>query len=381
MRSPLPDSSHLEAGIVADTQPSRLSLVHDNVRDLLRRSVFGSVHSSPATSPHGIALPSPAIQSTPRHALRQEEPQSHSESATASPSDDVPGVLFPAWRHQPDLRPIDDHDRSATVGHPDLSPHALSTFLQQKGTRRHRKHQQQGWKRARSHRPKKSNSNVQKVICGVLGVAIIGLLGTCTQSHPRLRYHVGDTDSNTDIALATTNPDVSPILHVLFILSLLLASILFAHTLVRLCCLSTRSSKQRVVRIEPAPRRRRHRHQREGSDSTAPTASSHYVPPTPIAVHGPELGSEHGGVLPTQEMFQIGDKGVDMINPPPVYGSTTNSVRADPELLFWRAIPSPIEPSVPSPTYEEVARQGASEIGGGTDTGRAGARDREIVER
>lgn len=199
----------------------------------------------------------------------------------------------------------------------------------------------------------------------MLGFAIIGLLATCKHTLWEAAFNIENTDSKADIALATTNPEVSPILHVLFILALLLTSIVLTHTLVRLCCLSTRSDKRRVVRIEPAPRRRRHRHHREPPVAT--TACNHYIPPTPIAVHGPEPEPElqHSGAVPAQEMFEVGGKGIEMINPPPVYGSTTNSVPADPELLFWHAIPSPMDKGVPSPTYEEVARESVNESEGG----------------
>ena len=79
MRSPLPDSSNLEAGILEDAVPSRLSCVHDNVRDLLRQSVFGAFHVSPTSSqtngsPHIRVLPSPVTKSEPRRELRPENP-------------------------------------------------------------------------------------------------------------------------------------------------------------------------------------------------------------------------------------------------------------------------------------------------------------------
>jgi hypothetical protein len=57
----------------------------------------------------------------------------------------------------------------------------------------------------------------------------------------------------------------------------------------------------------------------------------------------------------TPEMCQVSDKG--LTNPPPAYGSTTSSVRADPDLLFWHAIPSPVENGMPSPTYEDAVRE------------------------
>lgn len=150
----------------------------------------------------------------------------------------------------------------------------------------------------------------------------------------------------------TTSSNVSALLHVLFVLALLLTSIVFVHTLVRLCCLGSRKGKKRIVVIEPAPRRRRHRRHREDVPTTT-DASPHYIPPTPIPVQTHDSGFADAPHAP--EMCQVNDKG--LTNPPPAYGSTTSSVRADPELLFWHAIPSPVEGGMPSPTYEDAVRE------------------------
>jgi hypothetical protein len=144
---------------------------------------------------------------------------------------------------------------------------------------------------------------------------------------------------------------VSALLHVLFVLALLLTSIVFVHTLVRLCCLSSRRGKKRIVRIEPAPRRRHRRHHED--IPTTIDVSAHYIPPTPIPVQGHDTGLAEASDTP--EMCQVSDKG--LTNPPPAYGSTTSSVRADPDLLFWHAIPSPVENGMPSPTYEDAVRE------------------------
>ena len=145
--------------------------------------------------------------------------------------------------------------------------------------------------------------------------------------------------------------DVSALLHVLFVLALLLTSIVFVHTLVRLCCLNSRSGKKRIVRIEPAPRRR-HRRRHEELPGAADD-SPHYIPPAPILVQSHDnLELPDSSNVP--EMCQVNDKG--LTNPPPAYGSTTSNVRADPELLFWHAIPSPVENGMPSPTYEDAVR-------------------------
>jgi hypothetical protein len=182
MRSPLPDSSNLEAGIVEDARPSRLSRVHDNVRDLLRRSVFGSVASSPVISPtHSPGdrvVPSPTTH--PAHP-QMTTPTHYLAASTTSSPHDVPGVLFPAWRSQPPSPPvIDDRPQtSAPYAHPDLNQNAMSIFLQQKELQRHEQRQHKAWKRPRSRKPRNSVSSVQWIICMILGFAVLGLLGTC----------------------------------------------------------------------------------------------------------------------------------------------------------------------------------------------------------
>ena len=186
MRSPLPDSSNLEAGILEDAVPSRLSRVHDNVRDLLRQSVFGALHISPTASPTDGSpsirvLPSPISKSEPRRGLRPENP---AEATPASAHGEVPGVLFPAWRRQPCSPPSVN---VATPGHPDMSPNAMSVFmsLQQNEAQRQKQNRpHQVWtrsksRRSKSRRSKKPSSTTQWIVCIVLGLTIFGLLGAC----------------------------------------------------------------------------------------------------------------------------------------------------------------------------------------------------------
>ena len=358
MRSPLPDSSNLEAGILEDAVPSRLSRVHDNVRDLLRQSVFGALHVSPTASPRSPpnrVLSSPVPKSEPRRELRPESP---AEATPVSLHGEVPGVLFPAWRREP-CSPPQVH--IATAGHPDMSPNAISVFmnLQHNEAQRHKQDRQhKAWTRSKSRRYKKASSSTQWAVCIILGFTIFGLLGACKANH-NMSCDTDKADRPSDIALATTSAHVAPILHVLFILALLLTSIVFAHTLVRLSCLRERN-KQRIVRIEPAPRRRRHRNQ--PSEESAPAASTntagHYIPQTPIPVQGPEIDELNSTSQSTgPEMYEIGDKAAHILNPPPAYGSMTSSVRADPDLLYWHVVPSPVEGGMPSPTYDQVMRE------------------------
>jgi hypothetical protein len=377
MRSPLPDSSNLEAGILEDDVPSRLSRVHDNVRDLLRQSVFGAFHISPTASPRSPpnrVLPSPVTKSEPRRGLRPEGP---AKATPVSLQGDVPGVLFPAWRREP-CSPPPVH--VATAGHPDVSPNAMSVFmnLQQNEAQRHKPRQQhKAWTRPKSRRSKKRNSSTQWAVCIILGFTMFGLLGAC-KAYIGIYHDTGKADRSSDIALATTSTHVAPILHVLFILALLLTSIIFAHTLVRLSCLRERN-KQRVVRIEPAPRRRRHRNHpdEEAVPAASTNVAGHYVPQTPIPVQGPdldELNSTDHSAIP--EMYEIGDKGAQVLNPPPAYGSMTSSVRADPDLLYWHVVPSPVEGGMPSPTYDQVMRESGI-IGQAVSEERQFARERQ----
>lgn len=189
MRSPLPDSSNLEAGIVEDALPSRLSRVHDNVRDLLRRSVFGSVTNtpiaSPMNSPEHRTAPSPTQYPAAHPLFRQADPITSPAASTLYSPDQVPGVLFPPWRPQPDISPSTNATSAESTPreHPDMNQNAMSVFLQQKERRRHKYRQQQAWKRPRSRKSKVSGSNFHWVVCSILGFAVFGLLGTCKRHH------------------------------------------------------------------------------------------------------------------------------------------------------------------------------------------------------
>lgn len=187
MRSPLPDSSNLEAGIVEDARPSRLSRVHDNVRDLLRRSVFGSVTSTPVTSPtrspEDRAIPTPPINPITQHTTQRAMPMVSPVGSTISSPENVPGVLFPAWRQQPCTPPVvtNESQTPTPYDHPDLTQNTMSLFLQQKELQRHQQRQHKAWKRPRSRRSRKPVSSMQWVICIILGFAVLGLLGTCKE--------------------------------------------------------------------------------------------------------------------------------------------------------------------------------------------------------
>ena len=196
MHSPLPDSSALEAGILEDERPTRLSRVQDNVRNLLRASVFSSIRGS-------TVIPSPTHtthqhddrdlyprQSVHVHIQTEHEvlstPLSASTTSTASTEEQhhVPGVLFPPTLYTRDTEAM-AHQSSlyntravAALDHPDMSDPSMALFLQQKTERRQRR----AWKRSRNRKmrcaPARSNAS-QWLLCFISGLLLIAIVGTC----------------------------------------------------------------------------------------------------------------------------------------------------------------------------------------------------------
>lgn len=174
---------------------------------------------------------------------------------------------------------------------------------------------------------------------------------------------------------------MAPTFHILFVLGILLAIICFAHTMVRACL--SRHSVPESPRIYVGPsgrlkrRHRRHHHRhhhdhdqnhRRVMPSLSEATTSDFIPPTPIPVHvasdaTDEVRPDSREAQPTAgadraSTAHVWDKDLESLpNPPPAYGRWRGSVRANPELLHWQPIPSPVDPdtpSLPSPTYEEA---------------------------
>ncbi|KAK0278789.1 hypothetical protein LTR35_009054 [Friedmanniomyces endolithicus] len=353
MHSPLPDSSVLEAGIIEDQRPSRLSRVQDNVRHLLRASIPTSFRSSVICAPraHGATVEDAdrtPLQSPLRRHVRIDvgvlpSPSSAttSESTLADEGAGVPGILFPPTSYQQQAEHVNHQSTMfntraiAALTHPDLTDSSMAIFLQQKTQER----QNRAWKRSKNR---------------------------------KLRYA-------SNLAIATSR-NVSTTFHVLFILGILVATILFAHTAVRLCLFRTvipDSPRLYLVPNGRLKRRRRHRrdlpeqNQQQPRDiprlqDTTPDYAivADYVPPTPIPVHvaADEVRPDSREAEPSASADRAStlafDKDIDDLpKPPPAYGRWRGSVRVNPDLLHWQAIPSPTEPdtpALPSPTYEEA---------------------------
>ena len=197
-----------------------------------------------------------------------------------------------------------------------------------------------------------------------------------------------------------TSTNVTPTFHILFILGILLATIVFAHTVARLFIGARHTKNTRRVLILPASRTRRHRHRRNHHTNPhgreMPVLSDRataFVPTTPIRVHMPadEVRPDSREAQPTATA-DLGvavvdwDKDVEALpNPPPAYGRWRGSVRANPDLLHWQPVPSPVDPhspELPSPTYEEAVNETPGRAGPPSYVTRESpARRRELQER
>ena len=200
MHSPLPDSSALEAGIIEDERPSRLSRVQDNVRNLLRASVpssfRGSVLGTPlahrATVEDGERSP---LQSPLRRNVRVEigalpSPSSSrtTYSSPGSETHDVSGVLFPPTSYQQQVQHMAHQSNMfntraiAALTHPDLSDPSVAVFLQHKTEDRQRR----AWKRSRNRKLRHAESGRRKtcswLLCIVTGLLLAAIVSTCKYS-------------------------------------------------------------------------------------------------------------------------------------------------------------------------------------------------------
>jgi len=197
MHSPLPDSSALEAGILEDERPSRLSRVQDNVRNLLRASVFSSIRGSTSVaSPTRLHQPtvedelrSPLHSPLQRHVhIQTEAPPSPSSqttaSITASSDYDVPGMLFPPTSYQQQVQEMAHQSTLfntravAALNHPDMSDPSLALYLQQKTESR----QQRAWKRSRNRKLRHARTRggrCQWLLCVVSGLLLAAIVATC----------------------------------------------------------------------------------------------------------------------------------------------------------------------------------------------------------
>ncbi len=191
MQSPLPDSSALEAGILEDNRPSRLSRVQDNVRNLLRNSRFSA---SPPETPHcREGLPptppeSPTWRMPPQPEVLPSPSNSTSPSATTETEDsEEPTVHFArssyrrAVQHLAHQSELFNTRAVAALNHPDLSDPSLAVFVQQKNEDRQRR----AWKRPRQGLKRAGMVEAgtgQCVLCVLSALLLSATIATCKTS-------------------------------------------------------------------------------------------------------------------------------------------------------------------------------------------------------
>lgn len=198
-----------------------------------------------------------------------------------------------------------------------------------------------------------------------------------------------------DVSIATTASGLSTAFHILFVLGICLATIVFAYSVIALFFVGKQSKSQPLfVAVSRHGNQRRHRHnhsQRHHQPRAMPTLAGEndFVPTMPIPVHlstddvraDPIVAQPTPGAEITSQDW---DKDAEEIpNPPPAYGRWRSSVRANPDLLHWQSVPSPVSPdtpALPSPTYEEAMAAAQNESPPSYMTRESPARQREMRE-
>lgn len=180
MNSPLPDASALEAGILEDERPSRLSRVQDNVRNLLRSSVFGSVASSPTTPTHRQHPDQERPTEPPHSPVRY---QIHHGQVLPRPP--FPGRTLDVACPPASLQQVPQHNTHqstlfntravAALNHPDLSDPSMESLVLQK-TRSRQRHSR---KRSKRRRLAKRAAGSRILLCVLAAVLLAGLVATC----------------------------------------------------------------------------------------------------------------------------------------------------------------------------------------------------------
>ncbi|CAK4033322.1 Hypothetical predicted protein [Lecanosticta acicola] len=268
----------------------------------------------------------------------------------------------------------------AALRHPDLSDRSLESFEQQKAQIPKRK------AKKRSYRSRKiaETPGSRSILCLLASLLLAALVATY-------------------VSIATTETDLSTTFHVMFIFGICLATIVFAHSVIRLFIVGRRSPNRPLFVAVSAPghQRRHHGHHRHHCQRhprlrrvpNFPDDQDAFVPPTPIQVHlsSDDIREDRSVPVNTTASGRPGsgewDKDVRTVpNPPPAYGRWRDSVRANPDLLHLQPVVSPISPdtpTLPSPTYDEAMAAAQNETPGNPPsymTRESPARQRDMRE-
>ncbi|KAK4996319.1 hypothetical protein LTR66_004040 [Elasticomyces elasticus] len=334
MQSPLPDASALEAGILEDERPSRFSVVQDNVRNLLRASVCRHENQTPTIEQDNEGLyPQPLVphgragHASGRRHSRVDRLRQSLRSALSSPL----SAAHPTYIASPPLPSLPAHVSSRpqeVSSHPDVDHHAITLFQQNKAACRQQRAQT---RRTQQRHSQRSGVHVGYCIFCITSAVVLAALVA------------------TYLSMALTHRPLGPTFHVIFLLCILVTTILFCHSMVRLCMLAAKNGSARRTR---RPRNHRPR--------VAPALSrtGSYVPPRAIRVY---LATDELDLHPEpgrNAEAEAWDKGVNVPPPPPpAYGLWRSSVRVNPDLLHWRRnVDAP--PVSPLESIHNVRQQG-----------------------
>ncbi|GAB7356054.1 hypothetical protein MBLNU459_g6671t1 [Dothideomycetes sp. NU459] len=346
MQSPLPDSSALEAGIVEDRTLPCSSSIQDKVRSLLRASLH-NVSNARVNEEETIYVSFDDGQRLVQHdcptaAERRSEARQQilpDIQTRPMPAPEEPLPLHPPAPVLPSPRSpnfdnmtvVEDSlpTRCSRLGfnHPDLEAQNDETLalLVRQQARHHRHHDRQKNDRVQHHGSNHRRSTkpaigirVRAALCVGSGLLLAALLTTylCLVLAP---------DAN-----------VPTLFHILFILSLMVTTILFSHSIVRLCmaCTHPSAKSKRHIRVDPlADHHPRHRRPRYRDIPDLPALSGCAAdgePARPTATPGA-----------ADEAVEATADGTPAHNvPPPAYGRWRGSVRVDPTLVDWRTLPA-----------------------------------------
>lgn len=307
---------------------SRINSLQLNVQNLLH----GSPLRSPMRNFAGPRLPRPGF-------LKNRREQDEENVTLTRPSTDVtPQLATPTSRFTPesaaDNRPSDVSSVAAPLpdGQTDVNPStwqgtsnederitATRSELdhQRVFTQKMKKRQKSAWIRNKADRPKffscigNSSPRRKFIMCAISGSLLTITLTTCMcpSRLPRVirMEHIITNEILIDLGVALTAKSLSQPVHVIFILVILLITVFFCHSLIRLC--------MHLLRPSSAARSR----------SRIPSISSRdgFNPNEPIRVH--VVTDEEIAGADNEECRMVRDsKG--LVAPPPAYGLWRSSV-------------------------------------------------------
>ncbi|KAF1347528.1 hypothetical protein BDV97DRAFT_355383 [Delphinella strobiligena] len=354
MQSPLPSSSTLENGMIADPpSPYRTTGIQDSVRSILRGSVLGRLgrNSDGADNEEETIQVFDDVWENPRSPFED----CHLVDGHLTPTETMPintskpASFVTANGDNLPANPLPTHalsTRISLLSHSELETNlAALGLLNQQEVRRHGRSNHNQRRRHDRHKHVKSQDTELRILYVVIsGLLLTGLLSTY-------------------LAIILDHHKVGTIFHVIFILSIMISTILFGHAVVRLvmACTSPPPKKKKKTRKTP-PRSKSHLRlhntdfvicSRPQSSRALPggiytmqtlsDAERGYVPVTPIRIHVTGDSTPRATAISNSETAGGGEQssvpGPDgVLFPPPAYGRWRGSVRADPDLVHWQRV-------------------------------------------